>query len=510
MPSYQPFLIADFKTGLELDREPWLLPRDAFSSLTNAYIKYGKIKRRKGYTEFADIGLGTPTAITGITNHISTGGTNQLIVTDEKRTYKYSAGSLVDLDGADVWSGDENSLLRAVNYLGKLYMVNGNDPMRSYDGSTTAEVTVDITGDTNNDLDLAYHIFAHKERLVILHTSENGVRKPQRARWSSVSNPEDFTNDEYVDAPTAEWIVTAYFVGDDIVVHFEQSVWVLRYTGDSTLPFRWEKLNSTSGSTAFYSGVGFLDQGIALGKGGHIWTDSVHVQRIDQKIPDIVLTMNQDALGNSSSLFFEELSQVFTFYPTTNSTTKDNALILNFDEKTWAIYENMPFTTGGFFTAAQTQTWNTTTGTWLQQTEKWVASAIQAGYPIILVGGYDGKLYRLSDSSSDNGTAIEMAIESARWNPYASKGLKARLGWIDFLITPIAGETLTIELFTDFNSTAYKTEELPLDGNSGKEWVRIFSGEIGESHRLRISQTSINTPPEIHAIMPAFKPAGRI
>jgi hypothetical protein len=45
----QPFLIANMEVGLQRDREPWLLPDEAFPVLEDAYLFRGRIKRRAGY-----------------------------------------------------------------------------------------------------------------------------------------------------------------------------------------------------------------------------------------------------------------------------------------------------------------------------------------------------------------------------------------------------------------------------------------------------------------------------
>lgn len=45
----EPFLIANMEVGLERDREPWLLPDQAFPNLEDAYLFRGRIKRRAGY-----------------------------------------------------------------------------------------------------------------------------------------------------------------------------------------------------------------------------------------------------------------------------------------------------------------------------------------------------------------------------------------------------------------------------------------------------------------------------
>lgn len=47
--SYEPFLIAPFRIGLDLDLDPWLLPEDAFAEIRNAHIKHGVVQKREGY-----------------------------------------------------------------------------------------------------------------------------------------------------------------------------------------------------------------------------------------------------------------------------------------------------------------------------------------------------------------------------------------------------------------------------------------------------------------------------
>lgn len=48
--SYQPHLIAEFKTGLFNYLEPWIRPNEAFQPLINAFTQRGSLIRRNGYT----------------------------------------------------------------------------------------------------------------------------------------------------------------------------------------------------------------------------------------------------------------------------------------------------------------------------------------------------------------------------------------------------------------------------------------------------------------------------
>lgn len=63
---YRPFLIAPFKTGLDTDVEPWLLPEDAFSNICNGHIHHGFIQKRSGYRFLAEMVHGR--AITAASN----------------------------------------------------------------------------------------------------------------------------------------------------------------------------------------------------------------------------------------------------------------------------------------------------------------------------------------------------------------------------------------------------------------------------------------------------------
>lgn len=51
--SYQPFLIADYSTGLDRQLQPWLLANDAFVDLFDGFVYRGVVHNRNGYSGFA-------------------------------------------------------------------------------------------------------------------------------------------------------------------------------------------------------------------------------------------------------------------------------------------------------------------------------------------------------------------------------------------------------------------------------------------------------------------------
>jgi hypothetical protein len=51
--TYQPFAISRYKTGLDAEVQPWLLPDDAFVELLDGFVDRGVTRKRRGYSGFA-------------------------------------------------------------------------------------------------------------------------------------------------------------------------------------------------------------------------------------------------------------------------------------------------------------------------------------------------------------------------------------------------------------------------------------------------------------------------
>ena len=78
--SYQPFLIANPRVGLERDLEPFLIPQDAYPELEDAYLWRGRIKKKQGYSLLARLEYTIPSA-SPITLH-ATASNPALNITD--------------------------------------------------------------------------------------------------------------------------------------------------------------------------------------------------------------------------------------------------------------------------------------------------------------------------------------------------------------------------------------------------------------------------------------------
>lgn len=506
MPSYAPYPIANMRTGLELGVKPWLVPADAFTVMNNCFLKDGALEKRRGYASF--VTTGDTHAVVGIMTHVKSDGSQDLMVHDTKRLYKLTAGSLADQDLSDQLTGDAGDLISWANYGGSLYMTNNKDRPRVWDGTSVADMTIDISDDAANDLTVAALVTVSRERLIFLGTTEDGTSHPQRARWCVAGDPTDWTNDGYADAPTGEWIRGTDYLGDDVIVWFDNSVWWLRYTGDSDLPFRWERIDADHGSVALHGTANIQAQPVALSPVGFVVTDGLAARRFDSRIPDLAMTFDATYAANAFAAEIADDRQLWVLYPTIGQTTPDKAIILNYEDGSWA-QADMPMVCIGHYRQSDSVAWEDASGAWEDQTEVWVAGKVQAGFPIPLAGNSSGTVYRLNYTKNDAGSAVEMTATTGRLNPFVKQGRRARLGKIGFLAD--SDGSITVKLYADYDTDAYQTETIDLsDGDGQRAWFTVYVGAIANFHRIEIGNSSTGERPIIHAIVPYFRAAGRV
>ncbi|MFA5382054.1 MAG: hypothetical protein WC356_02730 [Candidatus Micrarchaeia archaeon] len=105
--NFTPYPILDWKFGKVSQRDAWLLPKDAFTELTNCHIKRGVLEKRKGYEEFGRLvktstTAGTDTnpalAVMGLLTY-NNGASEYLLACDTKRINKWDTvtSAFVDL-----------------------------------------------------------------------------------------------------------------------------------------------------------------------------------------------------------------------------------------------------------------------------------------------------------------------------------------------------------------------------------------------------------------------------
>lgn len=287
-------------------------------------------------------------------------------------------------------------------------------------------------------------ILPYKDRLVVMNTVEGaalpGTRFPQRIRWCQngtpfyVNSPAGVGVDlnswsgvqvgkgGFLDAPTQEAIVSAEFVKDTLIVYFERSTWQLVYTYNPSLPFVFQKINTELGTESTFSIVPF-DRGVfGVGNYGIISTDSVNVERIDQKIPDEVFQIQniREGVKRVHGIRDYNAQLVYWCFPVLadedNQTTSvpltfpNQLLVFNYLDGSWAEFDDS-FTCFGTWQKVQDTTWAALTQSWQSRQTPWNSQAFAAKYPDVIAGNQRGFVFVISQlqQSGQNVPSLEIS-----------------------------------------------------------------------------------------------------
>lgn len=617
--SYEPYPIFDLRSGLQLDKEPWLLPQDAFSSLLDWYLYQGVLQKRHGYTQFARfvkqalaacgegvcgegkcgegyIVTNPGNAIMGIFNFYF-GAASQTLFWDTRRLNKYNTvtevcedltvlkiqfkagvkeilvgdtvtgatsgdtavvdavvlddgtwaggdahGTLVvsgtdenefEEDGETLtvgatvatakgrpsyedMTGDDENFIWFENWRDVAYYTNNVDQIRKYDGSYSTKLTIDldVEGGPDNDVNTCLLIFHIKNRILLLRTTERGESHYQRARWSNVTRRGEalvFSDEDYSDADRDDDIMGADFIGNELIIFFERGAMKLVYTGDPDIPFKWEPIPSQEGCYATMSISPFSDELMTVGPTRLVATDGREVYGVDEKVPDLMLNWNQDALQYCYSLVIEEMRHTLTSYSNAGSAKPDRLLVLNYEENNYAIFR-LPVHVMGYSSLESTISLDDMTGISLDDLDYSLDDKeLRAGYPTTLMGCRDGWVYKMNDGGADDGAAIPCQAISARWNPYHKEQRKAILGHIDFLVDRNANASFDVGFFINTESGSYKTETIECTETGtlrDKVIKRVYAGAEGDFHKISLGNDAVGNRPRIHSITPWFRRGG--
>jgi hypothetical protein len=356
------------------------------------------------------------------------------IAFDTQFAYRRVAGAWERL-GTALWTGSDKDFFWTTNYRGStpyetyLYTVNyvtADNIKYLPEGSTTwTNLRPQLNSGGTRFLETARIILGFKDRLVVLNTKEEdgGVQTfKNRARWSQNGSPIqanawfDDTPGKggYIDASTQEAIVTAEFLKDRLIVYFESSTWELVYTGDSTLPFRWQQINTELGAESSFSIIPFDKICVGIGNVGIHSCNGVNVERIDEKIPDEVFKIHNGNDGPERVYgvrdYYREL--VYWTFPdaASNPTYPTRVLLWNYQNNTWAIFEDS-FTCFGYFQKSSDLTWGTVGnrfGTWAQWNESWNSGQSQSQFLDIVGGNQQGFVFIIETDRSFNEQSLSI------------------------------------------------------------------------------------------------------
>lgn len=493
---FQPFVISGYRTGLETEVAPWLLPQDAFQTIQNGYLRHGQIRKRAGYQIFGTLSNGTQ--VTGIYNFVLSDGSKEIIATDTTDTYRYNTGTMVfdQIPMGPYFTNNNytwfaNFGISGLTINNTLYITNNEDNIYSYQqGAGSLTTFVPQYGSLGTDVvATCLMIFFFKGRLLLLNTWEGNSTKasaqqrPQRIRWSQRRDPNVWDQNTpggggFLDLSTGDSIVSARILQDTLIIFCTNSTWALRATTDPAFPFRPEKINSFRSTGSTFGSIAHDRYIISFGETGIIACDGIEVQRIDQRIEDFVSDeINTDLFPKLYSTRDYITQRSWTLYPPSSEINADDqnlrALIRMEDTGSYSIYK-IPLSTIGTGETSMDLAFDDFVAPdrdWAFGDPEVGDATFQSYYQqllsdILLGGDYEGSIYILEVGSDDAGSDIDFSLTSGAWNPFSSDGLECELGWVDIYADSDPNTTLTIQFFINDENAPYTTQEVALVNQS--------------------------------------------
>jgi hypothetical protein len=278
----------------------------------------------------------------------------------------------------------------------KLIITNNRDNIKQFDGSSLTDLSNLPSGGNCQ----AGNVAVYNNYLLLINTTEGGTAYPQRVRWCDTGDITDWTNGNasYEDLwDDEDFLLLGIALGPYIYLYRERSIYRGAYIGSSERIFDFERMVSGEGAIS--------SQAVADVGDYHIFWGNANVYRYEgdfsiEPIADRIYyeIFGTDGIANPEysertfGLYVEELDEIWFFFVATGSETPNRLLRYSIVSGGLFLREFAHSMLGyGFYLTTNAKTWNTLTGTWLQQNWSWNSKRITSSSPVTLLGGYNPK-----------------------------------------------------------------------------------------------------------------------
>lgn len=310
----------------------------------------------------------------------------------------------------------------------------------------------------------------------------------------------------FIAAPITETLISVQENQDVLITGFEAHQLKLIFTGDDSLPFLFQTINSELGTQSTFSGVSLETGILAFGEYGFALTSQVSTQRIDLEIPDQAFDVrksNGDDQRVTAIRDFRNEWIYFTYAPNTNETVfPSKTLLYNYRDNTWATFDEN-FTTYGTFRRTEFISWamlGEKYGTWAAWNDAWNFGSTEEAFPNI-VGGNQQGFVMIRDSGTFEAQSEYIQDIDTTTDPEAPVITSPDHGLEDSEFIEILGVIETTNGVTNVNNVIFQISIVDLDSFTlllnDEQLLNpptdIGTGYIGGGIFRRLSKPTIQT-----------------
>ena len=333
-------------------------------------------------------------------------------------------------------------------------VTNGVDPPHRYDGTTIVQVP-NLPSSGNTVCRALGVLYNH---LLLLNTTEGGVRKPRRIRNSDTGDPANWStgNATFRDLLDEDGEVMAFApIGPYGAIYMTNSIYLMEYIGATNKLFNTRR-------TLFGDGIATPSAVVPISNDEHIFVgrDGVHIfrgpttERISEQIDEHVFAptgttaLSNQYTGNQLVIWHPRLMELFYAYTSNQSPDQyaDSVLRYNKRYKSWTRRTTSRYRLAGLsvIELAAGTVWNSATGTWDSQTSQWPIGG-GAAFPVIALCTQAGDVLLYNFASTE-----------------------------DYPDTKTPWEVKTKELFTPLGKIRLDFVDVSIEGSDKNQYVSVY------------------------------------
>lgn len=428
--------------GLNSTGSPTSLQDNESSGLQNIdFDKFGSFKKRNGYTALNTSAFNSGAAWNGLYFLELSSGTDYLLGTCGNKLAKMDSldGTWDDITGAlTVTAGNDNHVSWAT-HLNTAIGTNNVDVPFIWTGTGNGSAMTVPTGLTKAKY---VNIFANYTTLA--NVTVSGTLHASRVYWSTIDSISAWSSSDFRDLGKndGQEITGSKTLGSSWVVFKDRSIWVGSFTGDSDIPFIFDKSRSPVGAVSGYD-IEEVENGLIFHSyDGMYFFDGNNSFKISDRIQSTFEDMNANRFKDIVGIYYRRKNRYLGSFTLSGSSTHDRNITWNSDLNAYSIYKGI--------------------------NANCFARVYSSGQERIYFGDYSGYVYRMDTGTDDYPANAITAIDAyyyTKWFDYGDLISKKATPEVK-IYHQIANTSLTFSYSYNFESADQYSQIVSLTGGS--------------------------------------------
>lgn len=422
----------------------------------------GSFRKRGGYTQLNTTAFNSGAAFNGLYWFEKSDGTKYLLGTCGSKlgvatSLTQAATPFTDRTGALTFTAGNNNQQSFATMLDTVLGTNGVDLPWQCVGSSNAVVISGIAGGGSAPtITTAKYVEVFSNYAFLANMNWGGAYQGSRVQWSAIDSISSWDAAAFRDVNKADGQVITGLkaLGESLVIFKRRSIWVAQFTGDSDIPFVFQKTRSTVGCVSGYS-IQEVENGLFfMSDDGQYYFDGNNSFKVSDRVLSTLLTFNQNRFANCTSAYFITKNRYINSFSLGGSSSNDRCLTWDSHNNAFGLYKGV--------------------------NANCFARVYNSGIEQIYFGDYSGFVYLMNSSNTDNPSGVATAIDSyyyTKWFDYGDLISKKAVPQVS-IYYDFAAATLTFVYSYDFENADSYTQSFSLATGGALYGTAIYDTDV--------------------------------